>query len=106
MTAGETGERFSPTGRAGIARSLRSPSTTLSSHNTLHAPGLFLFPPSCCTGELRASLGPRRHPPCTIPILGLRASSPAFPPPPDSAQPAQSVLSRLRPPRPPVEPPE
>nr|XP_042709174.1 40S ribosomal protein S15a [Chrysemys picta bellii] len=50
MTAGETGERFSPTGRAGIARSLRSPSTTPSSHNTLHAPGLFLFPPSCCTG--------------------------------------------------------
>ncbi|KAM7151497.1 small ribosomal subunit protein uS8 [Macrochelys suwanniensis] len=50
MTAGETGERFSPTGRAGLARSLRSPSTTPSSHNTLHAPGLFLFPPSCCTG--------------------------------------------------------
>ncbi|XP_038274855.1 40S ribosomal protein S15a isoform X1 [Dermochelys coriacea] len=50
MTAGETGERFSPTGRAGIARSLSSPSTNLSSHNTRRGPRLFLFPPSCCTG--------------------------------------------------------
>ncbi|XP_074866949.1 LOW QUALITY PROTEIN: small ribosomal subunit protein uS8 [Carettochelys insculpta] len=50
MTAGETCRRFSATGSAGLARSLRATGTSLRSYNPLRAPGLFLFPPSCCTG--------------------------------------------------------